>query len=113
MTDPIGLLGRFDLIVSGFAIHHLEDDRKRELFTEIADQLEPGGVFANLEVTASSTPALHRTFLSAIGRTADDPEDRLVSAGTQLGWMAEAGLDDVHCRWRWRSFALLVGRRAA
>ena len=35
--------------------------------------LEPGGVFANLEVVASATERLHRQFLEAIGRTADDP----------------------------------------
>ncbi|HEY6624345.1 MAG TPA: class I SAM-dependent methyltransferase, partial [Acidimicrobiales bacterium] len=49
LADSIEPLGSFDLIVSGFAIHHLEDDRKQRLFTEIAQQLVPGGIFANLE----------------------------------------------------------------
>jgi SAM-dependent methyltransferase len=110
LNDSIRGLGTFDLIVSGFAIHHLEDERKQHLFAEIGGQLEPGGWFFNLEVTKSSTPALHQHFLEAIGRTEDDPEDRLVSAGTQAGWMRDAGRTDVHCRWRWRGFALLAGR---
>lgn len=113
LNDSIRGLGTFDLIVSGFAIHHLEDERKQDLFAEIGGQLEPGGWFFNLEVTKSSTPALHQHFLEAIGRTADDPEDRLVSAGTQAEWMRDAGLADVHCRWRWRGFALLAGRGRA
>ncbi len=112
LADSIEPLGSFDLIVSGFAIHHLEDARKRGLFTELARQVRPGGLFANLEVVASATPELHAEFLAAIGRTADDPADRLVDVETQVSWMAEAGLEDVDCVWRWRGFALLVGRPA-
>jgi tRNA (cmo5U34)-methyltransferase len=110
MTRSIEALGDFDVIVSGFAIHHLEDDRKRELFREISAQLRPGGLFANLEVVASATPELHAQFLELIGRPADDPEDRLVDVDLQLAWMREAGLTQVDCLWRWRGFALLAGR---
>ncbi|HEX4018220.1 MAG TPA: class I SAM-dependent methyltransferase [Frankiaceae bacterium] len=109
LHDAIDPLGEFDLIVSGFAIHHLEDARKRELFTEIARQVRPGGLFANLEVVASASPRRHAEFLAAIGRTADDPEDRLASVEDQVAWMRDAGLRNVDCLWRWRGFALLVG----
>ena len=111
LRDAIGSLGEFDLIVSGFAIHHLEDSRKRELFTEIAQQLLPDGLFANLEVVSSRSPKRHAEFLAAIGRTADDPEDRLASVEDQLAWMEAAGLTNVDCLWRWRGFALMVGER--
>lgn len=106
---PIAPLGSFDLIVSGFAIHHLEHERKRELFAEIAGQLRPNGVFANLEVVASATPERHEEFLRAVGRTADDPDDRLAPVEDQVAWMDAAGLCNVDCLWRWRGFALLVG----
>jgi tRNA (cmo5U34)-methyltransferase len=106
-------LGAFDVVVSGFAIHHLEHERKRELFGEVARQLRPGGLFANLEVVASATPRRHAEFLVAIGRSVDDPEDRLASVDAQLGWMRDAGLDEVECIWRWRGFALLAGERTA
>ena len=56
LADPVTSFGSFDVIVSGFAIHHLADDRKRELFAEVATMLSPGGVFANLEVVASAIP---------------------------------------------------------
>jgi tRNA (cmo5U34)-methyltransferase len=102
-------LGDFDVIVSGFAIHHLDDDRKRELFGEVAHRLRPGGVFANLEVVKSATPELHATFRTVIGRAEDDPEDQLVDVESQLAWMRAAGLRQVDCLWRWRGFALLVG----
>ncbi len=110
LNQPIRGFGKFDMIVSGFAIHHLVDGRKRELFSEVADQLRPGGVFANLEVVRSATPELHATFRTAIGRERDDPADRLVDVESQLGWMRSAGLEQVDCLWRWRGFALLVGQ---
>jgi tRNA (cmo5U34)-methyltransferase len=112
LADPIWPLGRFDVVVSGFAVHHLDDLRKRDLFGEVAGMLEPGGLFANLEVVASSTPARHEEFLAAIGRTANDPVDRLASIGDQLTWMRDAGLSDVDCLWHWRGFALFVGSSA-
>ena len=112
LNDSISTLGTFDLIVSGFAIHHLDDARKQQLFREIATQLNSGGAFVNLEVVASATPQRHADFLVAIGRTADDPEDRLATIEHQLAWMHDAGLTNVDCLWRWRGFALLVGEAA-
>ncbi len=109
LEDDITPLGTFDVIVSGFAIHHLEHARKRDLFAEIARLLQPGGVFLNLEVVASASPRRHAEFLEAIGRTADDPEDRLATVDEQLAWMRDAALDHVDCLWRWRGFALLAG----
>jgi SAM-dependent methyltransferase len=109
LRRPIRPLGRFDLVVSGFAIHHVDDERKRALFAEIADQLSAEGLFANLEVVASPTPELHVAFRRAIGREADDPEDRLASVSDQVRWMRAAGLTQVDCIWKWRGFALLVG----
>ena len=113
LADDLGPLGDFDLVVSGFAIHHLDDHRKRSLLAEVARRLRPSGVFANLEVVASATPELHAAFRAAVGRKEDDPEDQLVDVETQLGWMREAGLAQVDCLWRWRGFALLVGEAAA
>ena len=112
LREPIAPFGDFDVIVSGFAIHHLDDGRKRSLLDEVASQLRPGGVFVNLEVVASATARWHAEFLAAIGRTEDDPEDRLAPVEAQLAWMRESGMDDVDCRWRWRGFALMVGQRA-
>ena len=109
LAEPLEPLGTFDVVVSGFAIHHLEHGRKKSLFAEVAHQLREGGLFANLEVVASATPELHERFLAAVGREADDPEDRLAGSEEQTEWMRAAGLSGVHCLWRWRAFALLVG----
>ena len=109
LNTSIQPLGYFDLVVSGFAIHHLNDARKQSLLREIATQLNPHGLFANLEVVASPTRELHEAFRRAIGRAADDPEDLLAPVDDQLRWMRDAGLTQVDCLWKWRGFALLVG----
>jgi tRNA (cmo5U34)-methyltransferase len=111
LADPISALGAFDVVVSGFAIHHLVDDRKVALLQEVFAQLRPGGLYANLEVVASPTPELHAEFRRAIEREADDPEDKLVDVATQLRWMRDAGFAHVDCMWKWRGFALLAGRQ--
>jgi tRNA (cmo5U34)-methyltransferase len=112
LRESISPFGDFDLIMSGFAIHHVDDSRKRTLYREVSAQLRPGGMFVNLEVVASASRRWHAEFLTAIGRTEDDPEDRLASVEDQLTWMRDAGLDNADCLWRWRGFALLVGERA-
>jgi tRNA (cmo5U34)-methyltransferase len=38
-------LGQFDVVVSALAIHHLPDERRRGLFSEIFELLRPDGVF--------------------------------------------------------------------
>lgn len=111
LNDPLLSLGSFDAVVSGFAVHHVTNERKQELFREIVEILNPGGVFANLEVVRCATPHLHAEFYRRIGREADDPEDVLAQVEPQLEWMRDAGLVDVDCQWRWRGFALLVGHR--
>lgn len=114
LTEPLPELGGpFDAVVSSFAIHHLEHQRKRELYAEAFELLAPGGVFANFEHVASPTPRLHRAFFAAIGEPLEnaDPSDRLLDVETQLGWLREIGFEDVDCYWKWLEMALLVGLR--
>ena len=52
----------FDVIVSGYSIHHQPDARKKEVYTELYNLLKPGGIFINIEHVASADPWLERRF---------------------------------------------------
>jgi len=126
--------GRFDVVVSGFAIHHQPDGRKRELYQEVAGVLSPGGVFLNLEHVASATGAgeelfdayfirhlfeFHRrkdpaTTLARVEGTyynrPDKVENKLAPVETQCRWLREIGFADVDCFFKVFELALFGGR---
>ena len=52
----------FDVIVSGFSIHHQPDQRKRSLYVELFALLQAGGFFINVEHVASATRWLEERF---------------------------------------------------
>jgi SAM-dependent methyltransferase len=111
LEEALPPMGRFDAIISSFAIHHVTHERKRALYGDIFDALVPGGVFCNLEHVASPTPPLHERFLQAISCAEEDPSNKLLALETQLGWLCEIGFVDVDCHWKWRELALFAGAK--
>ncbi|HET8863579.1 MAG TPA: class I SAM-dependent methyltransferase [Solirubrobacterales bacterium] len=104
---PLGEVGKVQAIVSGLAIHHLTDERKRSLFAEVNALLVPGGVFANLDLVAAPS-RLHERFRREIGRVEDDPSDHLAELSAQIEWLREAGFAEVDCHFKWLELALIV-----
>jgi SAM-dependent methyltransferase len=102
----------FDAVVSSFAIHHLSDPRKRELYKEVCATLRPGGVFCNLEHVSPASPALNARFLSAL-EVEEDATNIVLDINTQLTWLRELGFEEVDCDWKWLVLALLAGAKPA
>ncbi len=126
----------FDVIVSGFAIHHLPDERKRTLYQEIFDLLAEGGVFLNCEHVASPTPNIERMFddamtehlyhrrkekgedvsLEQMRRNFMERHDRaaniLALVDDQCRWLREIGFQEVDCFWKYFELAIFGGIKA-
>jgi tRNA (cmo5U34)-methyltransferase len=113
LEETLPELGRFDVVVSGLAIHHCPDDRKQRLYREVFDVLESGGVFCNIEHVAPATPELHDRFLAALGvtRAEEDPSNKLAPVDRQLQWLRQIGFTQVDCHWKWLELALLGGAK--
>jgi tRNA (cmo5U34)-methyltransferase len=115
LDSPLPDLGDFDVIASSFAIHHCVDDRKRDIYREVWNILEPGGIFCNLEHVASPNGHVHKRFFEAMNLNCEeeDPSNKLLDVETQLRWLRDIGYEDVDCYWKWRELALLIGRKPA
>lgn len=122
----------FDAIVSGYAIHHQPDERKKELFREIFGLLRPGGIFINLEHVSSPSGWVNRVFEGLFadsireyhqkgGASGEEIEkflkrpDRdlniLAPVEEQCSWLREAGFVDVDCFFKCFETAVFGGRR--
>ncbi|MCZ7671162.1 MAG: class I SAM-dependent methyltransferase [Chloroflexi bacterium] len=53
---------QFDVIVSGYSIHHQPDVRKKSLYTELFNLLKPGGIFIHIEHVSSADPWPEKRF---------------------------------------------------
>jgi len=114
LDHPLPGLGKFDAVISSFAIHHTTDERKRAIYREIFDLLNPGGVFCNLEHVTPGSPELHARFLRALGVTPadEDPSNQLAPVPAQVEWLREIGFQNADCHWKWLELALFGGMKS-
>jgi ubiquinone/menaquinone biosynthesis C-methylase UbiE len=135
--DALPSRGRehYDAVVSSFCIHHLPDERKRDLYQEAFDLLEPGGIFLNWEHVAGDGTLVEGMFEQyMIGRVIEleqqrpDPRpaeevarafreraandgDILLDPETQCEWLREIGFRAVDTFFKLPELALFGGRK--
>jgi ubiquinone/menaquinone biosynthesis C-methylase UbiE len=126
---------QFDVVLSGFSIHHQTDQRKREIYGEIFSLLSSGGLFLNLEHVASHSPwaaqahwdlfheslwANHRRlgggksrqqFLADYEARPSRGADIVAPVEQQCHWLTEIGYVDVDCFFKIFELALFGGRK--
>lgn len=129
----LGTTKSFDVVVSGFSIHHQHDNRKREIYQEIFSLLNPGGLFLNLEHVASASELGGRIhddyFIDALdnfhrgigsGKSGSEVADEyyrrpdkeaniLASVREQCQWLEEIGYLHVDCFFKVFELALFGG----
>jgi ubiquinone/menaquinone biosynthesis C-methylase UbiE len=125
----------FDLVLSGLAIHHLPDERKKALYQEVFDLLKPGGLFLNLEHVAPNSEWAKQVFDDLFvdslwshhqkcggTRTRDEianewyhrpdkTENILASVELQCQWLQAIGFRDVDCFFKLLQLALFGGKK--
>ncbi len=125
----------FDIIVSGFAIHHQPNDRKKALYTEIYNLLKEGGIFLNLDQVRSETSAISEIFdsffLENIRCSLQNPdqnemmnqiekayyEDKKENipapVDIQCQWLRDIGFQEVDCFFKTFELGLFGGKKSS
>jgi tRNA (cmo5U34)-methyltransferase len=134
-VEPVARRAPFDVVVSGYAIHHQPDERKQALYGEILNLLKPGGLFVNVEHVASPTEwvaaindelfvdSLHRVHKASgsdmsrdrvahdFVHRPDKAANSLAPVETQCAWLRAHGFVDVDCYFKAFELAVFGGRR--
>jgi len=131
-------LGRgYDAAVSGLAIHHISDERKRALYGEVFAMLKPGGVFLNDDSILTPPPWQPRfdylryryiqereQALRGITRSIEEiaaerkahqqrHQNYRAPMRNQLEWLTAAGFESVDCFWKYLDHAIFGGIKAS
>lgn len=126
---------KFDLIVAGYSIHHIENTQKQRLYKDIFDLLNTNGIFLNLEHVSSPTPVVQEMFNELFldgmsnyhehikdGKTKEeieqihnDPEHKILhkleSVEKQCKWLGDIGFTNVDCYMKIFELALFGGMK--
>jgi tRNA (cmo5U34)-methyltransferase len=118
---------KYDLIISGLAIHHLENSQKEFLYRNIYQALNPGGIFINADQVEGRTPWFDSFYKShwhetisqsgldndAINRAMERVKlDKFAPLELQLQMLENVGFQDVDCLYKHNNFVVFAGLKA-
>jgi tRNA (cmo5U34)-methyltransferase len=128
---PAAIPAALDAVVTSMCVHHLTDERKQGLFTEIFGQLAPGGWYFNYDPVRADDPLVDATWERVNDR--EDPEAArrrrhrtpsqqarwdnhvryLIPLGQQLGYLRSAGFEGIDVYYKQLENVIYGGRRPA
>jgi tRNA (cmo5U34)-methyltransferase len=125
--------GGFDFVVSSLAIHHLDMNEKRSLFTWVYGHLRNGGSFMNIDVVLSLDDTLEAWYLAlwqewiaekkasagitgdlyddTMKRYKDNSDNKPDTLEAQLEALKAVGFLNVDCYYKYGIFTIYGGRR--
>mgnify|MGYP001057004422 CR=1 FL=1 len=124
--DAEGLEGKYDVIISALAIHHIPEARLKPLFQRIYEGLNKHGVFINADQILGETRAIESAYEGAWlrhARSAGCSEEEILIAikrmeadrtsplSIQLETMRDVGFTMVNCWYQFYRYATYSGRR--
>jgi tRNA (cmo5U34)-methyltransferase len=128
--DGLAAGERFDAVVSRLCIHHLPDERKRSLYAEAFELLEPGGLFLNWEhvLTGGLAEGMFEEYFIerlleaelerenprppevVVGEFNDAADDDILTAPElQCDWLREIGFEQVDVYFKLPELAIFAG----
>ncbi len=128
---PEAVPARVDAVVSALSIHHLPDVRKRAIFREIFERIEPGGWYVNYDPIRAPDSALEAIWERVNDRYEPDapfkrahrsPQELaryenhvryMIPLEPQLQWLREAGFANVDVFWKRLDWVIYGGCRPA
>lgn len=126
---PARIPNGLDAVVTSQCVHHLPDQRKRELFGEIYARLAAGGWYLNLDPISAADPLVDEAWLRAGDRL--DPAQKqkrlhrtptqhqrheehvrhMIALEPQVEFLVAAGFEAVDVYWKQLDYAIYGGRR--
>jgi tRNA (cmo5U34)-methyltransferase len=115
---PASIPVALDAVVTSMCVHHLPDERKQGLFTEIFGRLVPGGWYLNYDPVRAEDPVVEAAWQRA--SALDDPEAAhsrlhrtpeeqarydnhvryIIPLAQQLGYLRSAGFQGIDVYWK-------------
>ncbi len=128
---PAAIPETVDAVVTSLFVHHLPDERKQSLFTEIFTRLAPGGWSLNYDPVRTEDDVARAVWErvndrenpeAARRRLNPTPEERarhenhvryIIPLGQQLGYLRSAGFEGVDAYWKRLDYAIYGGCRSS
>ena len=126
---PDGIPVPVDAVISSLAVHHLNDERKQELFAAILEHLAPGGWYLNYDPVTPPDPVVEEAWLRAGDRRDPAAADKrahrtdqeqfryenhvryMIPLEPQVGFLRAAGFEGVDVYWKELDYVIYGGRR--